>query len=95
MNSYTDQIAPKSRTSLEAIIAKGTENIIQLTGLKLLGVVGAIPEESNYLLKIELIEREGIPNTMDSVGLYEVNVDPGGNLISYSRVDMRKRGEHY
>ncbi len=95
MTDAVDQNAPKPQTALEKIIAKGTENIVQLTGLKLLGVVGALPEEENYLLKIELIEREGIPNTMDSVGLYEVTLDRSGNLIGYSRVDMRKRGESY
>jgi Gas vesicle synthesis protein GvpO len=81
---------------LEHAIGKATEKILQLTGLKLVGVVGVTPdEEGNYLVKIEFVERAGIPDTMDILGLYEVNLDRDGNLISYSRVDMRKRGEAY
>jgi hypothetical protein len=81
---------------LDQAIVNATEKILQLTGLKLVGVVGVTPdEEGNYLVKIETIERAGIPDTMDILGLYEINLDRNGNLISYSRIDMRKRGEDY
>jgi hypothetical protein len=82
--------------TLEQAIAQAIEKIRQLTGLKLVGVIGVIPdEERNYQVKIEVIERTGIPDTMDILGLYEINLDRNGNLINYSRVDMRKRGEDY
>ena len=82
--------------TLEQAIAQATAKILQLTGLKLVGVIGVTPdEERNYLVKIEVIERAGIPDTMDILGLYEINLDRNGNLINYARVDMRKRGEDY
>jgi hypothetical protein len=82
--------------TLEQAIAQATAKILQLTGLKLVGVIGVTPdEEGNYLIKTEVIERAGIPDTMDILGLYEINLDRNGNLINYSRIDMRKRGEDY
>jgi hypothetical protein len=82
--------------TLEQAIAKATKKIQQLTELKVAGVVGVTPEATgNYCVKIEVLERAGIPDTMDLIGLYEINLDPTGNLICYSRLGIRKRGEDY
>jgi hypothetical protein len=85
-----------AKITLEQAITKASRKIQQLTELKIAGVVGvALEETGNYCLKIEVIERTGIPDTMDLLGLYEINLDPVGNLIGYSRLGIRKRGEEY
>ncbi len=82
--------------NFEEMITMGSQKLANLIGLKLLAVVEVSPlEEKGWLMKLEFIEREGIPNTMDLIGLYEAVFDPSGQLLSYSRLDMRKRGDSY
>lgn len=81
---------------LEEIINNGRQKMADLIGFKPLAVVEVTPgEDENWVLKIEFIEREGIPNTMDLIGLYEIQLDHRGQLLNYSRKDMRKRGDSY
>lgn len=82
--------------TVDQIINIGRKRLTELVGLKPLAVVEAVPgEDAGWTLKIEFIEREGIPNTMDIIGLYEVLLDRQGQLLSYSRKDIRKRGDNY
>jgi hypothetical protein len=81
---------------LEEMINAGSRKLAELIGLNLLAVVGITrQEEGNWSMKLEFIEREGIPNTMDMIGLYEATFDQYGHLLNYERQDMRKRGEPY
>jgi hypothetical protein len=84
--------------NLEEIIKIGSQKLANLIGLKLLAVTEVRPQEeseSAWLMKLEFVEREGIPNTMDLVGLYEAAFDQSGRLQNYTRLDMRKRGDSY
>jgi hypothetical protein len=84
------------RINLEDMIAKGSQKLAALIGLKLVAVVEMFPqEEGGWSMKLEFVEREGIPDTMDTIGLYEADFDQNGHLLRYSRQDMRKRGESY
>jgi len=83
---------------LEEMIAIGSQKLANVIGLKLLAVVEVRRQEeseSGWMMKLEFVEREGIPNTMDLVGLYEAAFDQSGRLQNYTRLDMRKRGESY
>jgi hypothetical protein len=42
---------------------------------------------------VELVERRAIPDSMDLLGLYEVITDDTGNVQTFRRVGMRKRGD--
>lgn len=85
-----------SKLPLEDIIAVGAKKMAEVTGLKPLAVVEAVSvDDGNWRIKIEFIEREGIPNTMDILGLYEAQLNSQGQLLSYARTDMRKRGDTY
>jgi len=82
--------------TLEEMISTGSKKLADLIGLKLLAVIGINrQDESDWSIKLEFIEREGIPNTMDLIGLYEAVYDQNGQLLNYTRLDMRKRGESY
>ena len=90
------EIKNSKKVKLEEIIKMGSQRLAELIGLKLLAVVEVnSQEESGWSMKLEFIEREGIPNTMDLIGLYEAFFDQYGQLTSYTRSDMRKRGESY
>lgn len=95
-NQIVKETKSSKKIPMEEIIQIGRQRLIELVGLKPLAVVEAIPEEEGiWLLKMEFVEREGIPNTMDMIGLYEAQLDNHGQLIGYSRKDMRKRGDCY
>jgi hypothetical protein len=82
--------------TVDQVISIGRKKLTELVGLKPLAVVEVVPaEDAGWTLKIEFIEREGIPNTMDIIGLYEALLDRQGQLLSYSRKDIRKRGDNY
>jgi hypothetical protein len=83
------------KKNLEEMIRIGSRNLTHLIGLKLLAVVEINRQESGWSMKLEYLEREGIPNTMDIIGLYEAAFDQSGQLLNYARIDMRKRGDAY
>jgi hypothetical protein len=84
------------RFPLETIIQRGKQQVCGLTGYKSLAVIEVQPgEDGNWTLKIEFVEREAIPSTMDLIGLYEVVLNAAGEVLSYSRKNLRKRGENY
>lgn len=81
---------------LEAVLRKAKTSLAELTGFTAAAVVEvSADDEGNWLLKIEMVEREAIPSTLDLIGLYEVGLDRFGNILGYARKKMRKRGEGY
>ncbi|HEX3043435.1 MAG TPA: gas vesicle protein GvpO [Bacillota bacterium] len=84
------------RLPLEAVIQRGKQQITGLTGYNSLAVIEAQPgRDGNWNLKIEFVEREAIPSTMDLIGLYEVVLNADGEVVNFSRKNLRKRGENY
>jgi hypothetical protein len=49
--------------------------------------------EETWKVVVELLERTGIPDRMDILGIYEAKMDAQGNLVSYERKGLRKRGD--
>ena len=85
-NQSVKETKSSKKVPLEEIIQIGRQRLLELVGLKPLAVVEAVPEEEGtWLFKMEFIEREGIPNTMDMIGLYEAQLDSHGQLLGYSR----------
>ncbi|HBF39502.1 MAG TPA: hypothetical protein DDW50_19560 [Firmicutes bacterium] len=94
--TMSEETRYSSNIDMEEMIKLGSQKLAGLVGLKLLAVIEVRrQEESGWSMKVEFIEREGIPNTMDMVGLYEADFDQSGQLLNYTRLDMRKRGDSY
>ena len=53
--------------------------------------VGPARRVARALAGQEVVERRGIPNTNDVLGLYELRLDRAGNVIRYARTRMRRR----
>jgi hypothetical protein len=56
-------------------------------------VTSVVPDEGGWRVAIELVERRGIPDTNDVLGLYEIRLDAAGNVLRYERTQMRRRGD--
>ena len=57
------------------------------------GVNNLSKREDGWTVSIEVVERKGIPDTMDILGLYEMILNDEGDLMSLERKKLRKRGD--
>ncbi len=80
----------KSMTTKE-ITEKAKKELVSLTEFKSPNAIGVKKEGNEWVITIELIEKESIPDGMDVLGTYEVHVDQSGGILNYKRVDLRKR----
>ena len=80
---------------LNQIIENAKINTSEFTGMPINSLTGMTkdPETNSLRLEIELLERKGIPDSMDLLGIYEVLVDEEGDICELSRTGMRKRGD--
>ena len=68
------------------------EGLVSLTGFKFPSVIGVKNEGNNeWLVTVELVEKESIPSGMDILGTYEVRANQDGDILDYKRTDLRKR----
>ena len=77
----------------DEIIEKAKDDFTRLSRMPLSGVTGLFKVEDGWVVTLEALERKAIPDTMDVLGLYEVRLDNEGNLRSFERKKLRKRGE--
>lgn len=72
------------------VIEKVTAGLAPLR-LKVSSVTGVSKTEEGWRVTLELVERAAIPDTMDLLGVYEVMLDPEGELTGYERIRVRRR----
>lgn len=80
----------KSMTTKE-IIEKAKKELVSLTEFKSPNAIGVKKEGNEWVITIELIEKESIPDGMDILGTYAVRTDQGGCILNYKRTELRKR----
>jgi hypothetical protein len=59
--------------------------ITSMVGKEALGVTSVEPIDEGWLVGIEVLEQARLPRTSDVLGLYEVEIDLDGGVISYRR----------
>jgi hypothetical protein len=57
------------------------------------GITSLCKREDGWTVCIEVVERKGIPDTTDILGLYEINMNNEGEFLGVERKKMRKRGD--
>lgn len=77
----------------DELIKNVQEIFPRLANLPIDGVIGLSKNEEGWMVTLEALERRGIPDTMDIVGIYEVHLDNNGSLLSFERKRLRKRGD--
>lgn len=78
------------RLELSEVIYRATQGLAALK-LKLSGVSSVSRSDDGWRVTLELVERASIPDTMDLLGVYEVQLDHAGELTGYERVRIRRR----
>ncbi|EHY87173.1 gas vesicle protein GvpO [Saccharomonospora azurea] len=67
-------------------------HIERLTKRQTLGVTSVRPTEEGWLAEVEVVEESRVPSTANILGLYEVDLEPDGELVSYRRTRRYARG---
>jgi hypothetical protein len=65
----------------------------ELTGLRVGSTVSVRKGESNWCVRVEVVEKNSIPDSQDILATYELSVDDDGNVQNFMRVGMRRRAE--
>jgi hypothetical protein len=56
------------------------------------GVTGVEPADEGWVVGVEVVEDRRIPSSTDILATYEIEIDSGGDLMSYRRVRRYPRG---
>ncbi len=78
---------------LSTIVQMASKQINHFTGVTVERIVGLTKRDQGWCLECEVVERQGIPNTMDLLGLYEFDLDDEGNIEQFRRKSSRHRGD--
>ncbi|OMI37371.1 gas vesicle synthesis family protein [Streptomyces sparsogenes DSM 40356] len=68
------------------------EQLAELTGLYPEALPRLERTEEGWVLDAEVVELARVPETMSLMALYEVTLDPDGQLTGYRRVRRYERG---
>ena len=61
--------------------------------LRVSSITSAARDEEGWRVTAELVERKGVPDTNDLLGMYEFRLDHNGCMVRYERTRMRRRGD--
>ena len=83
--------APGDMTAATAA-KEGMEQIAAVTNKTPEGVTSVEPSDNGWVVEVEVLEDRHIPSSSDILGLYEVEIDLDGALMSYRRTRRYSRG---
>lgn len=72
-------------------IKKARTELVTIIGLELGSTISAHPDGDGWRVTLEAVEKKSIPDSMDILGIFEVNLDGNGDISEFNRVRMRKR----
>jgi hypothetical protein len=89
-----DGTGEEERTVPAAVAARrAAQHVVDFTGRSPETVVSIDRADGGWQVGVEVVEIRRIPDTQDVLAIYEVQVDHGGDLLSYQRTRRYARGE--
>jgi hypothetical protein len=82
-----------AQPTFKHLLDNATEQLTAVTGFPLSSITSVKKEGESWVLSVELLEKEGIPDRMDILGEYRVRVSAQGDMEGYERLSLRKRGD--
>jgi Gas vesicle synthesis protein GvpO len=87
----TDQLPPMSAREAADV---ASEYITDMAKLEPVGMTSVEPtDDDGWLVEFEVLEEHRIPSSSDILALYEVEIDPDGELIAFRRTTRFLRGQ--
>jgi len=80
-------------SAITEIIQKAKKGLVELTGFSSPSGIGAKKKDGGWVVTIQIMEKKSIPDGMDVLGIYEVEIDQEGNILGYQRKGMRRRSD--
>lgn len=80
-------------TGVSFIASQARKELSALTNLEPSTILGVVREGEEWLVTLEMVEKKSIPDAMDVLGVYEVRLDNEGQLLNFTRISLRKRGD--
>ncbi|MEU3438909.1 gas vesicle protein GvpO [Streptomyces griseoincarnatus] len=86
--STTERKKPKPMQ----VLRQAREQLAELTGMEAESVSSFEQTSEGWVLEVEVLELERVPDTMSLMASYQVELDPDGDLTGYRRVRRYERG---
>jgi alcohol dehydrogenase class IV len=83
----------KGKMNIKSVTERAKIELKDLTGFDASSVTSIKKEGDTWKVMVELLEKIGIPDRMDILGIYEARIDNTGDLVGYERKGLRKRGD--
>jgi hypothetical protein len=64
---------------------------VAMLNRKVSAITSVVPGDDGWRVTVEMVERRGVPDTSDVLGVYELRLDPAGNVTRYERTRLRRR----
>jgi hypothetical protein len=81
-----------NRPTARDLTRSARETIEDLTGYRVEAVTGMQWDGENWLVTVDALELERVPNTTDVIASYVVQLDDQGGLLGYKRDRRYQRG---
>ena len=81
-----------SRPTARDLTRSARETIEDLTGYRAEAVTGMQWDGENWLVTVDVVELERVPNSTDVIASYVVQLDDQGGLLGYKRDRRYQRG---
>lgn len=82
--------APAGALSINEVIESAVRALAILK-FRVSSITSVTPAEDGWRVTVELVERRGLPDTNDLLGIYELRLDPTGTVLRYERTQVRRR----
>ena len=78
---------------LPELVRNARAKLAALTGLPISSTLSIRKDECCWYLQLEVVEKRSLPDSQDILAIYEMTMDQEGNILDFSRVGMRRRGD--
>ncbi len=80
------------RLGARAVARAAVEQVVEMTGKSPEGVTSVSRSDDGWVVGVEVVETERIPDSADVLAIYEAELDGDAELMSYRRVRRYPRG---
>lgn len=87
------RVRPSRRLTAATAGQAGLRYISELTGKDVEGVTLVQPAGDGWTVEVEVVEDHRVPSSGDTLGIYAVDLDSEGDLVSYRRARSFKRAK--